>query len=301
MTERGPIVCATDLGRTGARAVDLAARMAAATQRPLRLVHVTGPGPDIADEASLTEAERVLRERLRTRIEVSAAALENERERAEGLGPHAEAELLEGRPWEQIVEYATRSQASMVVVGPHGEKGPASFTRGGFTEWLLGTTADRVVRHAPCPVMVGPRDNSVGGPIGHSAWVVAIDFSEPSRVVLRTADELAHACEASLVLLHVEAGFDQRHDGEPMRFAEEAHARQDELAALATDVLGRPAEVRLAFGDPATVVAEAAEQLDARLVVMGTRGLTGLKHLLLGSTAERTLRRAHVPVLCIKA
>ena len=53
-------------------------------------------------------------------------------------------------------------------------------------------------------------------------------------------------------------------------------------------------------GYPATVILEEAEQREADLIVIGTRGLSGLKHLLLGSIAERVVQKAHCPVLTVK-
>ena len=53
-------------------------------------------------------------------------------------------------------------------------------------------------------------------------------------------------------------------------------------------------------GYPATVILEESEQRGADLIVIGTRGLSGLKHLLLGSIAERVVQKAHCPVLTVK-
>lgn len=307
MTERGPILCATDLGTTGARAVDLAARMAGATGRPLRLAHVTAAGPDLTDaDAALTEAERVLRERLRARVEAAAAALEKERLRAEGLGPHVEADLLEGRPWEQIIEHASRVQASLVVVGPHGTGGPLAIGRGGLSEHVLGTTADRVVRHAPCPVLVGAREPATERVQG-GRWLVAVDFSPYSRAALRVAHDLAPACGAELIATHIvpEILESELDTGELVRFVGDdspprARAYVDELTAFVKDELGVEMAAKVALGAPAATLALAAGALDATLIVMGTRGRTGLAHLLLGSVVERTLRRSPVPVLCAR-
>jgi nucleotide-binding universal stress UspA family protein len=65
--------------------------------------------------------------------------------------------------------------------------------------------------------------------------------------------------------------------------------------------LGTELEVKVALGRPAEAIALAADLFGAALVVMGTRGRTGLTHLLLGSVVERTLRRSPVPVLCARA
>jgi nucleotide-binding universal stress UspA family protein len=301
MSERGPIVCATDLGSTGARAVELAARMANATARPLVLVHVTASGPDATPARN--EAERVLRERLRTRVEAAAAGLERERQRAEGLGPHVEAALLEGRPWEEILEHATRLQASLIVVGPHGAGGPLAATRGALTEHVLGTTADRIVRHATCPVLVGPRDGGAHERVHGGRWLVAVDGSAASHEALRLAHDLGARCEAELVPLHVvhDLSVSEADTEDPLHLEEvSASSPGAELAASVREVLGADAVLRVAHGAPAATITQAAALLGATMIVMGTRGRTGLAHLLLGSVVERTLRRSPVPVLTVR-
>lgn len=292
MTERGPIVCATDLGATGALATDLAARMANATGLPLRLVHVTALGPDPVPEDEITEAERVLRERLRTRIEAAAAALEKERLRAEGLGPHTEAELVEGRPWEEIIESATRQQASLLVVGPHGHLGTRATTRGGLTEHILGTTADRVVRHAPCPVLVGPREGMITQPLARGTWLIAVDFSDAAIAALHAVRYFGHACDARVVPVHVASEEDTDSEIERTR---------ESLRSFVEEHLGRVVDVEVVRGEPADALTDVAATIGASLMVAGTRGRTGLAHLLLGSTAERILRLSPVPVLSIRA
>lgn len=311
MSERGPIVCATDLGPTGALAVELAARMAAATGSPLRIVHVTGAGPELIAGEPMNEADRVLRERLRTRIEASAAALEKERVRAQSFGHHAEAELLEGRPWEEVIEYATRHEASLIVVGPHGHAGPMSGSRGELREWILGSTADRILRHADCPVLVGPRSAEHATPLRGARWLVAVDYSDSSDAALALAKRLAPAFEAKLIPFHVatldlSAEGDEFRLNDPIRFAEaletqEGREHEKKLADHVREELGEELAVKVGIGTPARLVAQAANELDAKLIVMGTRGRTGIAHLLLGSTTERTLRRSDVPVLCVRA
>jgi nucleotide-binding universal stress UspA family protein len=69
-----------------------------------------------------------------------------------------------------------------------------------------------------------------------------------------------------------------------------------EVAAKGVEVEGR-----VVMEHASTAIVEEASQLPADLIVIGTRGLTGLDHLLLGSTAERVLRLAHCPVVTVKA
>ena len=54
-------------------------------------------------------------------------------------------------------------------------------------------------------------------------------------------------------------------------------------------------------GPPSECIVKCAEHENADLIVMGTRGLTGLKHVFLGSVAERTLRHATCPVMTVKS
>jgi len=308
MTDKGPIVCATDLSPSGAEAVEIAGRMAAAIDRPLHIVHVGGVEPPAEGEPS-SEAERVYRERLQARHDAAQAALDQERARAEGLGPHATATLASGRPWEVLVKEAEAREASLVVVGPHGHGGPATSTRRDLTEWILGSTADRVLRHAPCPVLVGPRGEDHPHPVGGGTWLVAVDFSEPAREALRLAHRWARACDATLVALHVTHDpvmrLDPAGDDEPFPpldsvAEEEAEHKRAELAGLVKGEVGEEIDIRVVIGEPSEQIAATAKALDARLIVMGTHGRTGLAHFFLGSTAERTLRRSPVPVLCAR-
>jgi nucleotide-binding universal stress UspA family protein len=80
----------------------------------------------------------------------------------------------------------------------------------------------------------------------------------------------------------------------------DAAARRLEKAAQKIAAAGLPCETHVVHGPAADAIAEAAERLHADLIVMGTRGLTGLKHVLLGSVAERTVRIAPCSVLTVR-
>ena len=105
--------------------------------------------------------------------------------------------------------------------------------------------------------------------------VVAVDFSEHVDPVLDAAVDFARQFNAELHLVHA---FDVR-------------------IPLVT-----PYEVAIptAFIEAASAIVDMAEELEADLIIMGTRGHTGLKHVLLGSVAERTLRHAPCSVLTVK-
>jgi len=72
--------------------------------------------------------------------------LEKLRARAVEQGADAHIETIEGVPWLEIVRFAQRNQIDMIVMGTHG--------RTGLSHAFIGSVAERVVRHAPCPVLV---------------------------------------------------------------------------------------------------------------------------------------------------
>jgi len=130
----------------------------------------------------------------------------------------------------------------------------------------------------------------------------ATDFSPASHVAFDVAAALARDYRARVIALHVI---------EPVRmgFSEFAsYVGPDEDTGQAMEMLRAlkapspmvTLEYRLLEGDPATVIAETAEEAGADLVVMGTHGRTGLSRLVMGSVAEEVLRRAPCPVLTIR-
>ena len=141
--------------------------------------------------------------------------------------------------------------------------------------------------------------------------LVATDFSNDADAAVETAIELTKAFGAKLELFHayhveippIYAGFggDFTRPEDilgPIREGAEATMNRlvEEVAAK-----GVPVQGRIAMDHASRAILEEAERVLADLIVIGTRGLTGLEHLVLGSTAERVLRLAHCPVMTVKA
>ena len=138
--------------------------------------------------------------------------------------------------------------------------------------------------------------------------LVPIDFSEHSRRALEAAVALARTHGASVHLLHcypVNVGAVSPYglvipESLDREVREAAGAKLAEWRQTAA-VDGVEMDDRVTPIFPSEAIAATAEELGADLIVMGTRGLTGFRHVLLGSVAERTLRTAPCPVLTIKA
>ena len=155
---------------------------------------------------------------------------------------------------------------------------------------------------------VAPTSNEKSGPV-----LVAVDFSEDSRAAVVWAGEYARTICAELMILHVahdpaaSPGFYRKMTDDWLRplvdVAEEMMA--EFLAAMwqaCPDLeTVQTAAIRLVAGLPAGRIVEVAEQVGAPLIVVGSRGRTGLPHILLGSVAERVVQAATVPVVVVKA
>jgi nucleotide-binding universal stress UspA family protein len=143
--------------------------------------------------------------------------------------------------------------------------------------------------------------------VSYDRIVTAVDFSEHSRKALDTAAELARNFDSELHLVHgFELPFPVLTPYEvalPDNFVGDARAAaRRELDALEKKLTDSGVNVtaHLRDGPPDIAINELATEIDADLIVMGTRGNSGLKHVLLGSVAERTLRHAPCPVLTVK-
>lgn len=138
--------------------------------------------------------------------------------------------------------------------------------------------------------------------------LVPVDYSPHAQAALDLAAGLAKTSGGRLLLLHcyeiqpigmspygivMPEGFD--------REIREAATRLGETWRDRVRQQGVAADLRLMAGSPASGIRQAAGEFGADLIVMGTRGLGGLQHLLLGSVAERTLRGAPCPVLTVRA
>lgn len=141
--------------------------------------------------------------------------------------------------------------------------------------------------------------------------LVATDFSSDAEAAVETAIELAKAFDAKLELFHayhveippIYAGFGGDFTRPEDILGPIREGAEATMNRLVEDVAakGVPVQGRIAMDHASRAILEEAERVLADLIVIGTRGLTGLEHLVLGSTAERVLRLAHCPVMTVKA
>ena len=137
--------------------------------------------------------------------------------------------------------------------------------------------------------------------------LVPLDFSEHAAAILEWAVHLAEQHKSTVVLMHayhLPVEFQQMEGAYlPAEFWTQVKSEaQKTLEGHAAGIRrkGITVEVVVAEGYPATAIEEEAARTQADLIVIGTHGRTGLKHLLLGSVAERVVQKAPCPVLTVK-
>jgi nucleotide-binding universal stress UspA family protein len=202
-----------------------------------------------------------------------------------------------GKPEAGILEAAAAWNVDLIVIGSRGDTGLARI--------LLGNVSERVVRYAPCSVLVArpcPKQGIV---------LAATDLSDASFPAVKAGAEQARLRAAKLVVLHnvdlwpppvssVTAGLAAAGFPTDPRVLEEQ--RSAALQRL-EEILGRlriEATCRISHGPPDAEIIRAADELEPELLVIGTHGRTGLSRLALGSVAERVVETANSSVLVVR-
>jgi nucleotide-binding universal stress UspA family protein len=287
----------TDFSETSRQAFGPAAVLARKLGMPLRLVHVDF-GPEIHSPwqcASGTpggsrERETQIRDRLDQLIEDEPAF--------QGLG--ASPRIIRGQTADVLASLHEGERIDLLVLYSRAHEDVKHFVPGSF--------AARALHLARCPVLIlGPAPCRETFEIRR--LLVAIDFSESSLDALEMASRLADAFQASLELLSVvetdrggsAAGAPEPDpaDGSPADGPAERTRRLEELAARIGG--SPPARVVVRSGCPAEELLAEAARSEADLIVMGSRGLSPVEQITLGSVAERAIQNARCPVLVVKA
>ena len=204
-------------------------------------------------------------------------------------------------PASEITSYARAQGIDLIVIGTHG--------RGRMAHLLLGSVAEKVARTASCAVLT-VRDTSAVRVEGMDI-LVPTDFSACADAALACATAWAAAFGGTVRMLHVVENSARGASLGSELFAAESPDLQRERIRQARIELSRriltaePPRVVVAAdvieGPVAATIATYARCNGFGLVVMGTRGLSGVAHVLMGSIAESVMRTAPCPVLTMRA
>ncbi|HEX4341658.1 MAG TPA: universal stress protein [Polyangiaceae bacterium] len=277
---QSPVVVGTDLSHSATEAIRQAGAWAARIAAPLLVVHVA---PDEVFRA--LETPKVT-SALAARTEAILGA----------SAPPFEIAILSGSPHGALVHLADERGAALVVVGASGA--------GAVDRVLFGSTAEQVVRYAHCPVLVA-RPSPAEGVV-----LAATDFSEEAAtaVAAGAAESKLRAVPLRLVHCLYEPSSSLSLLGplvislpempEPER--EELRNAADTTLRSLLEATHVPGACEVISGAPATAIPAAAAGLSAGLVVVATRGRTGLARIALGSVAEAIARNAPCSVLAVR-
>ncbi|MDP3229180.1 MAG: universal stress protein [Acidovorax sp.] len=292
------IVLATDFLRPAQRAFAYAIALAKALRCRLAIIHVI---KGVADAQLPHPPEGRNLQSMKTSALLELGRLVRV---AQDAGVRAEPFLRVGHPATCIRDRLLDGPLSLIVMGTHG--------RTGWDRLELGSTAESVIREAPCPVMVVRglvAGDAVRGrtPVRLKRILVATDFSVCAQAAVRYAAMLARQLESELMVLHVVEALDRRPDfgrsgAKNVVEISVGQARSQRrldrtLSLLKTD--GVKTEGRCVTGVPIDVILAMAGEWTVDAIVVGTQGRRGLRRLMLGSLAEQVVRRAGCPVLTV--
>lgn len=294
------ILFPTDFSRCADQALNHALYLARLYRADLHILHVVVP---LEYDTNNPTHQFPDMDAVQTRLNEMATARMNAalKEREVGDLRISQAQLQGISIAPTILEYSDDHNIDLIVMGTHGRRG--------LKHLFLGSVAEEVVRLAPCPVLTIRERKEPIAVEAVRTILVPIDFSEHSRDALIHAKQFAASYRAHMHLLHVIetnavppfyvglniTGFDSVAD---------IKARTEKaLQQLLAETAGPQVESTLHIleGYPAHDIVHFAEKNGMDYIVIATHGLTGFKHLLLGSVAEKVVRRAPCPVFTVKA
>jgi len=217
--------------------------------------------------------------------------------------PLATCHILSGGPaFDETCRVAQKIPADLIVMPTHG--------RTGLKHVFLGSTAERIVQHSPCPVLVTRRNalqSKNGARFTISTILVPVDFSDCSREGLQYAIGFANEFGARIILLHATyLGYVCASDGMTLydvRGLQDAARERAErqMRDLVRSVnFGRTKFERVLTNcSPVLDICSFAKDHDVDLIITSTHGWTGFTHVLIGSVAERVVRHAPCSVLVV--
>ena len=203
-------------------------------------------------------------------------------------------EIEVGDPRDLILEMEDREDPDLVVIGSH--------KKGLVEKILIGSTAEKIVKHSFKPILVIKGSE----PTFEGRAVIAYDFSKTAERMLDFAIDFLRPFNMKVELLHIDEPFDLpivERIGRAIyqRFREEKRKYMDRIRDRFKEAGIDPEVTYLDGMDPKEAIVSRIKELeDVDLLIMGSRGLSGLKRIILGSTSTEVLRQVEIPILIYK-
>jgi nucleotide-binding universal stress UspA family protein len=270
-------LCPTDFSAGANQAVQVAAMLAKRTKAELVIAHAWHiPAIGVEGAYGFGRPDDVARD-AQEQLEETVSAIDG-----------AKCKLLHGTPWKEIVSLLEKEKFDLCVIGAQG--------RTGLARVLLGSVAEKVVRHAPCSVLA-VRADDMPKPFEHA--LVPTDFSDSARHALAYAATVIPA-DGVITLLHVLEVPSSYGGGLPDKAGRELDERVTKQLEREASHVKSKARIETIYrvGSPGAELLHAVDRdKTVDLVVMGSHGRSGIKEAVVGSVAEKTVRHARCPVL----
>jgi nucleotide-binding universal stress UspA family protein len=294
------ILCPTDLSDASVRSLTYAAAFARWYNARLTVLHVVPTFDPIAVGPGVLNAP------LQVVMPMSRPELVDEMRRltdSAGLGSmQVNLSAHEGDPARNIVDQALAIHADLVVMGTHG--------RSGFERLLIGSVAEKVLRKAPCPVLlVPPHAPATTHPdVSFKHILCPMDFSPSALQALGLALDLARQSDGVVMVLHALEWLAEEEPRENAHFnvpeyrqylIDDARRRMQALVADHSRIWGA-IDHRVVLGRAYREILGMASHSGTDLIVMGAQGRGGLGLTLFGSTTQQVVRTATCPVLTVR-
>ena len=277
-----------DFSRPSMDALNYAVELAREFSAAVHLLYVGAP-----DEAAPPGAAQIMRKAAESVVSVREKLARTHDKHLFPFWPE-NTHIRSGQPFHEICQQASEIGADLIVLATRG--------RSGLKRILLGSTAERVVRFAPCPVLVVRKYK--GGKFDLRTILVPTDFSQCAMAGLIYGALWAKTFAAKLRLMYVlfpaaPVLIDRIATNLPSEQVGIPPDTQLEMEALTKlDVLqGIKCEPKIKIGYTTDTICGEADDVD--LVVISTHGRSGFKHALIGSVAEQVVRYAKSPVLVV--
>jgi nucleotide-binding universal stress UspA family protein len=273
VAEKKPILVPLDGSKIAEYALPSAGWYSRLTGSPIQFVHVL-------DEDTKPEARVSAADTFKRYADDLAARL--------GLG-QVECQVLAGPAADSVLGVSINAAA--IVLASHG--------RGGFRATIRGSVADKIVRGSVVPVLIEPGTTEPTGPQPGKPILVGLDGSEEAERGLAIARELGGKGGNPITIIRtysVPPPVGIEFATYPADFA----ATMEDAAKSYVGTVAKPGEQTIVvMGDATTAILEAADQVDAALIVLTSSGKGLTKRLALGSTTDRVIHGTERPVLVI--
>ncbi len=274
------ILLATDFSKSAHKLIDCLDEFKALGLNSVLLLHVieakrSGVSADIIDECRLK--------------------MDKLKEEVKSKNLDVESEIVIGKPSEEITKFAEEKRCAMILIASHGQ--------GIIKQIILGSTTFKVLHNSRVPVFIEKYEKGKEDEIEpickikFSRVVVPIDCTTCSdRIIkiLKSLDNIFH----NIILVHsIEKSFDEE------EFMIKKSKAAEDLSSYRKELEDhdniKNVTIKIGSGSASNLILEAVEEENATMIMMPTLGVNHLEELKIGSTADRIVRKAELPLFMI--